>query len=75
MKKFMKIVIVLNFSLLKINSEIFQKFFVRIIKISNNNSFLYVKKQILNIITFDKLNLLKYLFLMFFKKIRDKFKN
>ena len=57
------------------NSEIFQKFIVRIIKISNNDSFLYVKKQILNIITFDKLNLLKYLFLMFFKKIRDKFKN
>ena len=57
------------------NSEIFQKFFVRIIKMSNKDCFLYVKKQIFNIVTFDKLNLLKYIFLAFFKKIRDKFNN
>ena len=55
------------------NSRIFQKFYVKVYKINDNNCFLYIKKEIHNIVTYDKLNLLKYIFLAYFKKIRDKF--
>ena len=55
------------------NSQIFQKFYVKVYKINDNNCFLYIKKEIHNIVTYDKLNLLKYIFLAYFKKIRDKF--
>ncbi len=53
--------------------KILQKFHVCLIKISDNDSFLYIKKEILNLVTFDKLNLLKYILLAYFMKIKDKF--
>ena len=55
------------------NVKISQHFHIYIIKISNNDCFLYIKKEVLNLVSYDKLNLLKYIFLSYFKKIIKKF--
>ena len=55
------------------NVKISQHYHIYIIKISNNDCFLYIKKEVLNLVSYDKLNLLKYIFLSYFKKIIKKF--
>ena len=55
------------------NVKISQHFHIYIIKISNNDCFLYIKKEVLNLVSYYKLNLLKYIFLSYFKKIIKKF--
>ena len=55
------------------NIKISQLLHVYIITITNNDCFLYIKKDILNLVSYDKLNLLKYIFLSYFKKIIEKF--